>query len=102
MNSTIDLLERLTAELAAEVDSSTVPGLSDEGLISLATSVEAHGRLVDALRVRVAGEMGERSRRELGGDGLAARFGCRNANELLQRATLVSVRAYRRAALTAR
>ena len=61
--------------------------LGDSDAVGLAIAVEAVGRQVDALRVAVAGELAERSRRELGPDGVAQRLGCRNAVELLQRAT---------------
>src|SRR5665647_170120 len=66
---------------------SAVAGLDDAAVVRLLTEVEAVGRRVDALRVALAGEVAERSRRELGRAGLAARLGCRNAVELVQRTT---------------
>jgi len=64
-----------------------VPGLDDAAVLRLLTEVEAVGRRVDALRVALAGEVAERSRRDLGREGLAVRLGCRNAVELVQRTT---------------
>lgn len=65
---------------------SRVEGASDADLVALAGEVEGLGRVVDALRVRVAGEVDARSGRS-GDDRLSARFGCRSAVELLERAT---------------
>ena len=61
--------------------------MDDAEVVGLLTEVEGLGRRVDALRVALAGEVAERSRRELGREGLAARLGCRNAVELIQRTT---------------
>ncbi|MGW9113452.1 DUF222 domain-containing protein [Microbacterium sp. NPDC055683] len=69
-----------------------VAGLSDGDLVALAARVEHLGRIVDALRVRVAGEVSERSR---GADGVAGRHGCRTASELLERVTGASGREVR-------
>jgi len=68
----------------------SVDGLRDADLLAAARDVEARGRCVDALRVAVAGSIAARSRTEDGAAGLAARKGCRSANELLQRLTQVS------------
>ncbi len=64
--------------------------LSDEALLAALRSAEAAGRRIDAVRARLAAEAAERSRRELGRDGLARRRGCRTAVELLQRLTGIS------------
>lgn len=66
---------------------SDVRCLDDDAVVRLAGEVEALGRRVDALRVALAGELAERSRREPGRDGLAAGLGCRSAVELVQRIT---------------
>jgi hypothetical protein len=65
---------------------SRVAHASDADLVALAREAEDLGRVVDALRVRVAGEVDARSDRS-GDDRLSARFGCRSAVELLERAT---------------
>ncbi|MFD3446331.1 DUF222 domain-containing protein [Microbacteriaceae bacterium 4G12] len=64
--------------------------LNDEALLAAIRVIEALGRQVDALRIAGAGELAARSRTEDGPAGLAARKGCRSANELLQRLTQVS------------
>jgi hypothetical protein len=64
-----------------------VRAMDDAAVLRLLTELEAFGRRIDALRAALAGEVAERSRRELGREGLAARLGCRNAVELVQRAT---------------
>jgi hypothetical protein len=68
----------------------SVDGLNDEALLAAARDVEALARRVDALRISITGSIADRSRTALGPAGLAARKGCRNANELLQRLTQVS------------
>ena len=82
----IDVARSITAAL----DGRPVSGIHDDALLALTRQVEALGRLVDALRVATAGEIAARSRTEDGPAGLAARRGCRSANELLQRLTQVS------------
>lgn len=64
--------------------------LSDDELLQMLSEVQAVTRLVDAAGVRLAAEVAHRSRRELGGERLSARRGCRNAAELVRRATGVS------------
>ncbi|MGO1768417.1 MAG: DUF222 domain-containing protein [Microbacterium sp.] len=73
----------------------SVAGLSDRDLVESAREAEALGRLVDAIRVRIAGEVDARSASADGGSEdarLSARCGCRNAVELLERATGASSR----------
>src|SRR5215217_1291693 len=81
-----DLVEAVSTALPV----ASVRGLTDENLLGTIRDVETLGRLIDALRVAAAGELAARSRTEIGAAGLAARKGCRNANELLQRLTSVS------------
>lgn len=64
--------------------------LSDGDLLTLTQEAERLGRLVDGMRVQLAGEVDDRSRRELGDERLSATRGCRNAVELLERLTLVA------------
>ncbi|MFD3443545.1 DUF222 domain-containing protein [Microbacteriaceae bacterium 4G12] len=80
----------LAGSIAAALDGRNVGGLGDEALLALTRQVEALGRSIDALRVSTAGEVAARSRTEDGPAGLAARQGCRSANELLQRLTQIS------------
>ena len=95
------------AELAERVDGVlaevAVGAVSDEVLLEATALLERIGRRADHSRVAVAGEIDERSRRELSIDGLAARKGCRSASELIQRVTRVSgLTASRRLTLAAR
>ncbi len=60
---------------------------SDDQLLEQTAQVEAIGRAVDAARTMLAGEVADRSRRDLGADALARQRGCRNAEELLERVT---------------
>ncbi len=69
-----------------------VTGLDDSALVLAATTVEEIGRLVDALRVQLAGEIDARSRYELGRDGLAQRLGETRAVHLIEKVTRVSSR----------
>ncbi|PPL15089.1 HNH endonuclease signature motif containing protein [Microterricola pindariensis] len=81
--------QSLLARALAESDERM---LRDDALLELTATAEAVGRLADALRIRAAGEVAFRSRRELGEDRLSAKKGCRNAVELLARTTLASER----------
>ena len=75
-------------------------GLTDEQACERAAVIEDVGRLVDALRVTSAADLAQRSRPELGEQGLSRRHGCRTAAQLLERITRVSAReAARRANL---
>ncbi|WP_043536507.1 HNH endonuclease signature motif containing protein [Actinomyces polynesiensis] len=75
--------------------SEAVAHLPDDDLLAFIRDAEELGRLVDAARALGAGEVAHRSRRSLGGDGLAARRGCRTPSELVERVTLVSGRTAR-------
>lgn len=61
--------------------------LRDDDLLAAVRRAEAIGRRVDAVRARLAAEAAQRSRRDLGAEGLARRLGCRSHVELLQRLT---------------
>lgn len=66
--------------------------LTDAQLVERVTLAEELGRLADALRVQVAAEVAERSRFELGTDGLARRYGHSRASHLLEQLTGSSAR----------
>ncbi len=76
MHQMRDRIRRATALLAgaAQLDWTTV---RDEEVCELLEGIERAGRLVDAVRVQVAAEIAERSRFELGTEGLSARHGHR-------------------------
>lgn len=67
-----------------------VAGADDDQLCAITVAVEDIGRLVDAMRVSVAGEIGERSGFESGTDGLSFRYGHRHGWQLVERLTRVS------------
>ena len=93
--ATADLTGEVTtahAELAAVLAGIDERMLHDDPLLQLTATIERAGMLLDSWRVRLAGEVGTRSRRELGEDRLSAKKGCRNAVELLARLTLASER----------
>ena len=88
MSQSTALLEAPVAGArVSSVRPSEVAGLDDDAVVRLLIEVEAAGRRLDAVRAALAGEAAERSRRELGSNGLAQRLGCRNAVELVQRTT---------------
>jgi hypothetical protein len=89
MDSPTSVLLDATALLRV-LDAASVAGLDDEMLCRFTVELEAHGRLVDALRVAVAGEVSERSRPELGSAGLSERNGFTRGAHLLERLTRVS------------
>ncbi|WP_353988186.1 HNH endonuclease signature motif containing protein [Ruicaihuangia caeni] len=82
----------LPAGLVAFVEAqhARIESADDAGLIELLEVAERAGRLLDSLRVSVAGEIGRRSRTSLGEESMARRHGCRTAVELVQRVTGVS------------
>ncbi len=89
MTESLDLLEQAQALLSrvARVDRSI---LSDDELVAFLKADEAVGRFVDAARVLDAGEVAERSRYELGAEGLSMRLGERKPVNFIERVTLVS------------
>ena len=88
-NSTADLLEQAIA-LLSEVARGGVLSLSDDELCEAVRLTERAGRFLDASRVAGAAEVEERSRFELGRDGLAYRLGHRRGIHAVESLTLVS------------
>ncbi|MEA9986324.1 HNH endonuclease signature motif containing protein [Subtercola sp. RTI3] len=64
--------------------------VSDDELLGVASAVGRVSARIDALQIAVVGEIGERSRAELGEARLSARRGCRTPSELIQRLTSLS------------
>jgi 5-methylcytosine-specific restriction protein A len=85
-----DALEQLRSTLGEVLRFDDGARLSDDDLIVAMRALESLGRLVDAHRAAFAGEVGERSRAELGDQRLSTRRGCRSAAELVERVTQVS------------
>jgi hypothetical protein len=85
-------LYEATEILRQALDALDPSRLDDSELLAVLNRLEQPGRLIDAARVRTAAEAADRSRADLGHDGLAWRAGCRNAADLVTRATRVSTR----------
>ncbi|MCC6269640.1 MAG: DUF222 domain-containing protein, partial [Microbacteriaceae bacterium] len=77
--------------LAAAVPARRLQLSKDDDLLEAMSAIEQLGRYVDALRVEAAAEVAHRSEGLIHrSEGLAARKGCRNAVELIERVTRVS------------
>ncbi|MHB1235715.1 MAG: hypothetical protein ACYCZK_08575, partial [Microbacteriaceae bacterium] len=89
------LVDRFTASLDAvrsaanflPVDVGTVKALDDEALLASQRLLADARRAVDACASLIAGEIGHRSRRDLGYSGLAQREGFRTPEALVQHTT---------------
>jgi hypothetical protein len=91
MDAPTELFAQAYAALT-ELSAAPVSGLSDALLLDHVERCEAIGRLADALRVQVAAEVTERSRFELGGEGLARRMGHTRPGHLLEHLTRTSAK----------
>ncbi len=90
-DSIADAARELATSLAAAIPARLLQLSKDEDLLEAMSAIEQLGRYVDALRVEAAAEVAHRSTGFVNrADGLAARKGCRNAGELIERVTLVS------------
>lgn len=89
MTAILDLLAQAEALLSevARVERSTLP---DDELVAVLKADEAVGRFADTARVLDAGEVAERSRYELGADGLSMRLGERKPHNFIEQITRVS------------
>ena len=76
--------------LAPALGSDASRGLSHGELVDALGVVEQLGRIADAARLALAGEVGRRADSEFGDDRITAQYGCGSAQELVERATLVS------------
>lgn len=89
MSSSLTDLQGVIDAAAALV--APAPGeLTDADAIAWTRAVEQLGRHVDVLRVRAAGDLAERSRRELGSASLARRYSTQTAAQLIEKVTRVS------------
>ena len=70
--------------------------LPDAVAVAVLQEVETLGRLVVGARMTTASQIGNRSAATSGHDGLAWRYGCRSAADLITQATRVSSREARR------
>jgi len=83
--ASVEELHQRAAALAVELD--TVKALDDDSLISAQQLLSQIRRSIDACSSLVAGEVGHRSRRDLGYGGLAQRQGFRTPQELVRHVT---------------
>jgi hypothetical protein len=91
--ATPTLSEALTVVRAAVAHLHDGHRLADTGehdLLKEVAGVEAIGRVADAARITLAGEVAHRCQKYLGSDGLADKLGCGSAGELLQRIARIS------------
>ena len=85
MNSTAAVLDRVVSDLAGLVAADALAGLSEAQKIGLLQAAGQAQRLLDAVVVETAASV-DGGPAVSGVDTFPARFGCRNMNELLQRA----------------
>jgi len=76
--------------LLAKVAPVALTGVDDQTVCTIMVRLEKLGRLVDALRATSAGEISDRSRHELGSEGLSYRLGHRRPVHLIEHLTRVS------------
>ncbi|MGU3647082.1 DUF222 domain-containing protein [Microbacterium sp. C23T] len=76
--------------LGAALGGQALRGLSHGELVAALGVVEQLGRVTDAARLVLAGEVGRRADSEFGDDRITAQFGCASAQELVERSTGVS------------
>ena len=80
------------ADVSVPFSVPTVAGLNDDGLLAAQRTVAEIRRRADAAAAVIAGEIGHRSRRELGDSGLARRLGARTPEILVARVAGTSAR----------
>ncbi|MDQ7878518.1 hypothetical protein Q9R08_11075 [Microbacterium sp. QXD-8] len=76
--------------LGSALGSEAHRALSHRELVDALGVIERMGRITDAARIAFGGEVGRRADSEFGDDAITAQFGCVSAQELVERATLVS------------
>ncbi|MBU1251664.1 MAG: HNH endonuclease [Actinobacteria bacterium] len=79
-------------DVARAFEPPLVESLGDDDVIELQRALAEIRRRVDTAAATVAAEIAHRSRRDLGGDGLAQRLGVRTPERLVQRLTGVTAR----------
>lgn len=89
--SLADALRSIALQLSEAAPVRMIHHQDDETLLEVTAAIEHLGRYVDALRTEAAGVIDYRSRTFMPAEGgLAARKGCRNAVELIERVTRVA------------
>ena len=90
MSNSAALLLEQAHSLLESAAAQPVGTLSDEELCALMVATERAGRFLDSIRIATAAELDDRSRFELGSDGLAYRLGARRGVHLVESLTLTS------------
>jgi hypothetical protein len=89
MTAILDIL-RQVSDLLGDVARVDRAGLSDVELVAVLTAEEGAKRFLDASQVLTAGEVAERSRYELGAEGLSMRYSQRKPVDFIEQTTRVS------------
>jgi hypothetical protein len=89
MTTVLDAIRQAKAAVSA-VSWIETAGVSDEDLVAFVTETEALGRIVDSARAFAAGEIADRSRYELGAEGLSMRYSQRKPVDFIEQVTRVS------------
>jgi hypothetical protein len=89
MTEVLDVARRAT-DLLGELARVDRTALSNSDLVALLAAEESAGRFADAARVFTAAEVVERSRYELGTDGLSSQYHERKPNNFIEQVTGVS------------
>lgn len=84
------IADRLRDVLEPALTGQAQQGLSHRKLIDALGVVERLGRVADAARQTLAGEVGRRADAGFGDEAITTQFGCGSAAEVLERTTLVS------------
>ncbi|WP_375385733.1 hypothetical protein [uncultured Microbacterium sp.] len=96
MENLVGTLDGVDAALgdmvAAAFSGEGLRGVSDEVLIAVIAAAARIGRHADALLIEGAAQIDDRCTLPSKEEQIAGRYGCRNASELLQRATRLSSR----------
>ncbi|RFA09882.1 hypothetical protein B7R54_12220 [Subtercola boreus] len=79
----LDARHGFDAVLAGAGGAAAPCGLADDALVAATVQVESLGRIIDGLRVRVAGEVAARSAAEFGAEGLARSHNVRSVPKFL-------------------
>ncbi|RFA11837.1 hypothetical protein B7R21_10805, partial [Subtercola boreus] len=92
MHGLVDALQGLGVLPGSGVGAAAPCGLADDDVMAATAEVESLGRIVDGLRVRMAGEVAALSAAEHGDEGLSKSHGFRSVQLFLESVTQASKR----------
>ncbi|RFA12942.1 hypothetical protein B7R21_08825 [Subtercola boreus] len=93
MHGLVDALQGLGVLPGSGVGAAAPCGLADEDVMAATAEVESFGRIVDGLRVRMAGQVAALSAAEYGDEGLSKSQGFRSVQLFLETVTQASKKA---------